>query len=199
MVCSTEWENLAGQELDLLLLDIEMPERDGISIKEEIGNGERPLIVFVTGYEEYMPRAFGKNVIGFVHKPIEEFDIFASLRCAVNLLTAGKEILLEEGLLVSTEQIQYFSADKRYTKAVLTNGEERRNLSKSLGDWEIILEDVYFLRISRFQLVNCKYIYDFNGNTITLASGEILKASKRNRKNCFDRFMEYTGKYGKHA
>lgn len=66
LVCSTEWENLAGQELDLLLLDIEMPERDGISIKEEIGNGERPLIVFVTGYEEYMPRAFGKNVIGFV-------------------------------------------------------------------------------------------------------------------------------------
>lgn len=122
LFCSACWEDLKDKELDLLLLDVEMPEFDGIAIEDTLDEGERPLIVFVTGYDEYMPRAFGKNVIGFVQKPIEEFDIFMSLKKAVRLLNAGKTVKFEDGTEISSERILYFSADHRYTKAVLADG-----------------------------------------------------------------------------
>ena len=63
---------------------------------------------FVTGYDEYMPRAFGKNVIGFVQKPIEEFDIFMSLKKAVRLINAGKLVGFEDGTEISSEKDSVF-------------------------------------------------------------------------------------------
>lgn len=199
LFCSACWEELKDKDLDLLLLDVEMPELDGIAIKDTLDDGEGPLIVFVTGYDEYMPRAFGKNVIGFVRKPIEEFDIFMSLQKAVRLINAGKLVGFEDGTEISSEKILFFSADHRYTKAVLADGRVKAGLSKSLGVWEQELADVYFIRISRSHLVNCKYIFDFTANSVKLTNGEILQVSRRKGADCLTKFAEYVHKYGSHA
>lgn len=197
--CAVKWEDLSGKDLDLLLLDVEMPERDGIAIKEELGKEDRPLIVFVTGYEEYMPQAFGKNVIGFVRKPIQAFDINLSLDCAVRLINAGKKIDFENGVTISSEHIQYFASDSRYTKAVLDDGTEKTSLNKTLAAWEKETEDIFFLRISHSHLVNSRFIYDFTADAVILVSGEKLKVSRRRKSACVKQFMEYVRQYGKHA
>ena len=199
LFCSACWEELKAADLDLLLLDVEMPGLNGIDIKDALEDEEGPLIVFVTGYEEYMPRAFGKNVIGFVQKPIEEFDIFKSLEKAVRLIYAGKLVTLEKGMEISSEKILYFAADQRYTKAVLIDGSIRTGLSKPLSAWEEELADVYFLRVNHSVLVNCKHIFDLTKNTVELTNGEILQISRRKGANCLTKFAEYVRKYGSHA
>lgn len=192
------WELLSGKELDLLFLDVEMPNKDGISIKDELEEGTRPLILFVTSYEEYMPHAFGKNVIGFIQKPIGDFDFNLSMEKGIRLLTAGKVVELD-GEHVSTEHISMFTTDNRYTKAVLESGEERKFLVKSLSAWEKEVEEVYFLRVTNSDLINCKFIYSFTGDKVKMKDGQELKVSKRRRKACYDKFIEYIRRFGKHV
>ena len=56
---------------DILILDIEMEDVDGISVKNIFQNRKRDtIIIFVTSHDEMMSQAFGVNVIGFVTKNI---------------------------------------------------------------------------------------------------------------------------------
>ena len=59
-------------EFDLLILDIEMQGMNGISIKNALEQRNTTYkILFVTSHDELMPCAFGKNVYGFLSKPID--------------------------------------------------------------------------------------------------------------------------------
>jgi len=199
IVCFADWHGVTETQLDILLLDIEMPEKNGIQVMELLEGRERPLIIFVTGYEKYMPRAFGQNVIGFVRKPVEWLDFSMCMDKAVRILRAGKQILLEEGYSVSTETIRMFVSDQRYTKAVFARGGEKTMLAKSLADWEKDLDDVYFIRINHSQLVNCKYIVDFYDYTVEMDTGEKLKVSRRKKKDCRDRFIRYCERHSRYV
>lgn len=58
---------------NLILLDIDMPEMDGITYAKENTNQN---IVFITSYSSYMKKAFGPNVYGFIEKTdsLKEFQ-----------------------------------------------------------------------------------------------------------------------------
>lgn len=61
------------EKTDILLLDIEMEGISGIQLKNWLWReDEDTKIVFVTKHSEEMPEAFGKNVYGFLHKPLKE-------------------------------------------------------------------------------------------------------------------------------
>lgn len=195
--CLLHWEDYTEDLPDLVILDIEMPEKSGIEIKEELSGGERPLILFVTGYEDYMPNAFGKNVMGFIQKPLEKDELRWYMDRVVIQLTAGKNVLLENGRAVSTEKIRMITADNRYTTVQFGDGTRSGIQSKSLSTWEEELEDVYFLRISQSALINPKFAIDFMDDIITMEDGEKLKASRRRKKDCCMRFMEYNRKFAR--
>lgn len=65
----------SGGDYDILLLDIEMPEQDGIRIKEFFEtNRKRTRIIFTTSHRERVLEAFGKNVVSFLVKPFCKED-----------------------------------------------------------------------------------------------------------------------------
>jgi two-component system, LytTR family, response regulator len=56
---------------DLALLDIQMPEIDGLSVVQLLRPDCRPLIVFVTAYDEYTTDALKVNPLDFLLKPVD--------------------------------------------------------------------------------------------------------------------------------
>lgn len=56
---------------DLLFLDIEMPEGNGLQVVEAIGADQLPAIVFVTAYDEYAIKAFELQAVEFLVKPFD--------------------------------------------------------------------------------------------------------------------------------
>ncbi|HEY3886025.1 MAG TPA: response regulator, partial [Vicinamibacterales bacterium] len=50
---------------DVVLLDWQMPELDGMSVVRSLKRQEMPLIVFVTAYDEYAVRAFEVNAVDY--------------------------------------------------------------------------------------------------------------------------------------
>ena len=62
---------LEEEDVDLLFLDIQMPEYDGFEVIDNISPDDRPITVFVTAYDEHALRAFEANAIDYLLKPIE--------------------------------------------------------------------------------------------------------------------------------
>src|SRR5438876_3035977 len=56
---------------DLALLDLQMPEIEGIEVVRLLKKEKRPIVAFITAYDEYAVRAFEVNAIDYLLKPVE--------------------------------------------------------------------------------------------------------------------------------
>ena len=70
---------LEVEEVDLLFLDVQMPELSGFDVLDRLPPGNRPAVVFVTAFDEYAVEAFQANAADYLLKPIEEGRIAESI------------------------------------------------------------------------------------------------------------------------
>lgn len=61
--------NLYKQNCDILLLDIDMPEINGMEVAKELSNlSRKPILVFITSHDELVYQSFQYHPFGFIHK-----------------------------------------------------------------------------------------------------------------------------------
>lgn len=68
----TAVEMIQRQNPDLLFLDVQMPELDGLAVIDAIGAAEMPLTVFVTAFDQHAIRAFEANALDYLLKPFSD-------------------------------------------------------------------------------------------------------------------------------
>ena len=73
-------ELIERERPDLALLDLQMPEIDGLGVVRLLKKSRMPLLAFVTAYDEYAVRAFELNAVDYLLKPVDK----ARLREALN-------------------------------------------------------------------------------------------------------------------
>src|SRR5438093_3997480 len=62
---------IESKKTDLALLDVQMPELDGLGVVRLLKKNRTPLIAFVTAYDQHAVRAFEVNAVDYVLKPVE--------------------------------------------------------------------------------------------------------------------------------
>jgi DNA-binding LytR/AlgR family response regulator len=62
---------IESSQPDLVFLDLQMPEVDGLGVVRLLKKGKAPLIAFVTAYDEYAVRAFELNAVDYILKPAD--------------------------------------------------------------------------------------------------------------------------------
>ena len=65
-------EIIGREALDLVFLDVQMPELDGLQVIENVGAAAMPLTVFVTAYDKHAIRAFEANALDYLLKPFSD-------------------------------------------------------------------------------------------------------------------------------
>jgi two-component system, LytTR family, response regulator len=65
-------EIIGREVLDLVFLDVQMPELDGLQVVETVGAARMPLTVFVTAYDQHAIRAFEANALDYLLKPFSD-------------------------------------------------------------------------------------------------------------------------------
>ena len=76
---------------DLVFLDIQMPELNGFEVLNQLDY--TPMIVFVTAYEEYAVKAFEKNSLDYLLKPVEKERLALTMERILKNRTSETEML----------------------------------------------------------------------------------------------------------
>ena len=63
---------IQSQRPDLVLLDVQMPELDGLGVIDAVGAAQMPLTIFVTAYDQHAIRAFETNALDYLLKPFSD-------------------------------------------------------------------------------------------------------------------------------
>ena len=184
---------------DLVLLDIEMPGFDGFEVVQQLANP--PVIIFVTAYDEYAVRAFEANAIDYLLKPVQPERLERALaRVRQRIPAAGessgvKEIARQRSgplrriaarrgkriVIIPLREIIRVEIEDKLVFAVTAS--DRLLLEKTIGELEVMLEPVGFMRISRRELVNLDTVKElmpwFSGTwRVKLANGEERDVSR---------------------
>jgi two-component system LytT family response regulator len=72
-------EAIQSQRPDLVLLDVQMPELDGLDVIDAVGAGQMPLTIFVTAFDQHAIQAFEANALDYLLKPFSDERFEAAL------------------------------------------------------------------------------------------------------------------------
>jgi len=172
-------ERILSDKFDLVLLDVQMPDIDGLEVIRQVGPERMPLVIFVTAYDEYAVRAFELNALDYLLKPFDEDRLRQSIARASEKLKEQDQRALIERLqtLISSraaqpkrltvkndeayEFVDYDSIDwvesaNNYVQ--LHCGTKNYLMSETLNNLEKRLSPHGFLRVHRRHLVNARRV-----------------------------------------
>jgi two-component system response regulator AlgR len=161
---------LAANTCDVLLLDVQMPGRDGTQLAAELRQRpDAPAVVFVTAHAEHALRAFDLDAVDYLTKPVRRERLQAALQRVAQRLAlsrasaAAAAATAEQGvapviivsdrgrvLRVPLAEVLYFKAELKYV--TLRTADHTYVLDEALSDLEQRLGE-RFLRVHRNALV----------------------------------------------
>ena len=92
-------EFLGGQKVDLLFLDIRMPEIDGFEVLKQIKGEDKPKVVFTTAYDSYALKAFEANAVDYLLKPIHKARLTEAVERAERRIQSADTKSVEDARL----------------------------------------------------------------------------------------------------
>lgn len=166
------------KHLEILILDIEMPEMGGIEVKNRLQRLKRDvIIIYVTSHDEMMREAFGLNVLGFVKKEYMQRDLPVMLISALEMV--GNFVILRDD--IDSREIAYIHTEQVYCRLFLIDGTEKV-LRASLKELESKLADVGFIRAHRSYLVNLQYVEGIDDSMVYMLKQKIPISVRRRFK-----------------
>lgn len=179
---------------DLIFLDIQLNGRKtGFDVLENIDYC--PQVIFITAFDEFAIKAFEKNAIDYLLKPIDQnrFDLAVKKATAVleiktkpqTKLDFSEKVFLKDGencWFVPLSEIIFFESNGNYTKVYFDKFSPM--ILKSLNALEERLNEKYFFRTSRAQIVNINKIdkvvaYSANMFKLKLINNQEILLSRR--------------------
>ncbi len=183
-------------EYDIILLDIAMPDMDGMETARRIRQvDEQVVLVFITQMAQYAINGYEVGALDFILKPVN-YDVFAmKLTKAIRRAESreGKRIVLTlpSGIQVlQTREIYYVEIQNHVLHYHTNQGEFALRGTMQKAEQE--LAPYHFSRCSNWCLVNLAYVSQVDKNVVTVA-GTPLDISRRNRTAFMAALTRYMG------
>ncbi len=199
---------LAGQAVDLIFLDINMPDLNGVDFVRTLH--ERPMVIFTTAYSEYAVEGFRLDAIDYLLKPYSFADFSRSAAKAQSLYellhrprTTGSDEETEalpkdreyisvkadyKVSLVRIADIVYLESEGEYVRMHLADGSTITTLFR-LKNMEAALPADTFMRVHRSYIVNLRCIKSYVKGRIFLGETEYVPIGE-NYKEAFQNYID---------
>jgi len=170
------------QDIDLIILDIQMPEMDGFDF---IGSLDfPPNIIIISSNEEYALRAFDFNVVDYLLKPITYGRFCKAIDKTIRYFSrkestnsGDEEIFIKKGsslVKLKLTEIIYIEALENYV--TLNTNEDKFTIHFTMKAIENQLPSGVFIRVHRSFIINKSMIQTIKENTLDLIVGGSLKS-----------------------
>jgi DNA-binding LytR/AlgR family response regulator len=169
-------------DIDLIILDIEMPELNGFDFINSLDNP--PNIIIVTSGEDYALKAFDFNVVDYLLKPISYGRFCKAIDKTVRYYsrkevsnTGDEEIFIKKGsslVKLKLKDIIYIEALENYV--TLTTSDDRFTIHFTMKAIESQVPAGVFIRVHRSFIINKSMIQAIKENTLDLTVGNTIKS-----------------------
>jgi len=195
---------LKEKKVDLIFLDINMPQISGIEFLRSLSNP--PKVIFITAYKEYALDGFELDVVDYLLKPVS----FSRLLKAIDKFYTQSNNAIHTGSVEknSEQEFIYLKENKKILKVLLNEidyieamgeycqvfVEGRRIIPKmSIKSMEEMLSEKEFIRIHKSIIVPVRKISAFSATTIEINKKKELPIG-RSYKNAVLHALKYNGK-----
>ena len=194
-------ESMEKNHYQIVLLDIEMPEMDGITVGRQIRDrGDNTPIIFVSECESRVFESFLIQPLGFVRKSNFLNDIAAVAElyvktCAQEQNNEYLEFQTRSGLLtLKSKQIRYIEGSRNYQMLYTTSGTEPIEIKMTMDKLESMTQSIGFIRIHKGYLVNYLYIQRIQSNQLMLQDGTELPIGRSKMAEVKSKYLSLLGK-----
>jgi len=183
---------------DLLFLDIQMPEKTGFDLLQELDKS--PKVVFVTAFDEYAVKAFEVNALDYLMKPVDPERLKETMVKVLSediedeelydlpdrgILSSNDQIFIKDGekcWFIHLKDVRMFESEGNYVRIYFETFKPL--VLKSLNGLEERLDQKLFFRANRKYIINLKWVSHienwFNGGLqVVLKDGEKVEISRR--------------------
>lgn len=187
-----------GNEFDIIFLDIEMSEINGIETAEEIRKtSPEAIIIFVSSHKNYVFDAFRCEALHFLVKPIDRAEFNDVFNRAMNKYRSARNFMplqwQNTRMNIKISDIYFVEGYRRHLKIHTTNEsfEAQGNISSAYEK----LREHGFLLIHQGYLVNMQYIKRFNATDVVLENGAMVMMSARRRADALIIYNNFVRKW----
>lgn len=182
---------------DILLLDIEMSEMDGMAAAHRIRErDDKVVIIFITAAPQYAINGYEVGALSYLLKPLPWFAFSQELRKSIDMVRRNGD----DSLLIETNgrQMRLNLADILYFESirhtiVIHTLEGKMSITGTLKDMEARLADRNFFRSNSCYLVNLQHVTGVADQDCTMANGEQLRVSRPRKKAFMSALTDYMG------
>jgi two-component system response regulator AlgR len=182
---------------DLVLLDMTMPEVDGLSVARRLASQAKPpAVVFVTAHDNYAVEAFDLDAVDYVLKPVKPERLERAIKRA--LARRGDEKREDsrwleelwiphrsELIRIATSEVARIDAERDYVRLHVGEGDDSRTylLLQTIAGLEERLDPAHFIRIHRSTILRRDRITGLRHDglgvwSVELADGEALRIGR---------------------
>lgn len=188
---------------DIILLDIDMPEINGLETTKIIRDKKlNSIIIYITSKITYMPSAFGLNVFAFINKNDIETVLIKTIKECIDYLSSNTLLTFKtkEGF-ITLQKSEIIAASYKNRKVSLwtKDGEYSINHTILKEFYDMVKEDD-FIYINRGTIINLLYLKSTRGGVVTLQNLDdfeefsLISKEKLKEVNLF--MMKYVSKKG---
>jgi len=192
---------LDDNHYQLLLLDIEMPGMDGITLGKKLREKkDQTIIVYVSEAESRVFESFAVQPLGFVRKSNFLNDISAVVE--LYLKTADKEakgeyldLTTRSGMLtLKSRQVCYIEGSRNYQLLFVDGKKDPIEIKMTMDRLEEITVPYGFIRIHKGYLVNARFIQHLSSTTATLQNGQQLPIGRSKAGEVKMKYLSFIGR-----
>lgn len=189
-------EVIKKESVDLLFLDINMPEMSGMELAQSLDT--QTMVVFTTAYEEFALDSYKVEAIDYLLKPISREDFMRAVKKVVDRKKPVSSVneksdeffVKSEGKIirVSLEEISYIESMSEYVRIHFENGTNLMTLM-SIKNLDSTLPQKDFMRVHRSYIVNLNKVQTIERNRIVFNKETYIPVSDQ-YKDAFKKFVE---------
>jgi len=187
-------EDLKNHNIELLFLDIQMPDISGLEFLKTIN--PQPFVIFTTAFRKYALEGYEHNTIDYLLKPISFERFLKAVNKLNDLMQIGKTAYIPAISEAQSGNYLTVRADRKHYKirfddiyfiegqqAYVTFNMRERKITAlmSMKDLEETLPNEQFIRIHKSFIASRKYINSLEGNQIDI-NGQKLPVGKNYRE-----------------
>ncbi len=164
---------------DVIFLDLDMPIINGMDVASQINKlNESTEIVFVTNHDELVYKAYKFKASGFLRKKYLENEIDEIADNLIENINLNRQfiVFVDSKKKYNIRDIIFMQSDDHYVDIITETTKD--TVRDSLNNIEKLYSHYGFIRIHSRYLVNYRYIYSIENNTVVLTSQHQLPMSR---------------------